>query len=235
MRGYAPTEVPAGGPTRPAELVADALALHEALGGGPDAVLIGHDWGAAVAYGAAPAAPERWRRVVALAVPPTAVYVRFAFAYEQVKRSFYFWFLQMDVAERAIAADDLRFLDGSGPTGRPGTAPPRTSPAPRTACASRPTCAPRSATTAASSPGLLRLAGAAAEVAALWGGPTPQPALYLHGRPTAAWRWTTTCWRRCRPHSGRAPRRRSCRGAGHFLLVERPDEVNRLILAFLAA
>ena len=45
-------------------LVADAVALHEALGGDERAVLIGHDWGAEAAYGAArararPLAPAR--------------------------------------------------------------------------------------------------------------------------------------------------------------------------------
>src|SRR5438034_8401767 len=53
MRGYAPTEVPADGCYVPGALTADALALHEALDGDEDAVLIGHDWGAAAAYGAA--------------------------------------------------------------------------------------------------------------------------------------------------------------------------------------
>src|SRR5690242_7115926 len=47
LRGYAPTSVPADGAYQTGALAADAIALHEALGGGPDAVLIGHDWGAA--------------------------------------------------------------------------------------------------------------------------------------------------------------------------------------------
>src|SRR5690606_29534109 len=45
-RGYAPTGVPADGDYRVARLGADINALHAALGGGDDAVLIGHDWGA---------------------------------------------------------------------------------------------------------------------------------------------------------------------------------------------
>jgi len=39
-------------------LAADAVALHEALGRDRDAVLIGHDWGAEAAYGAAADAPD---------------------------------------------------------------------------------------------------------------------------------------------------------------------------------
>ena len=53
------------------DLADDALALHDALGGGDDAVLIGHDWGAATAYAVGERAPDRFRRLVALAVPPT--------------------------------------------------------------------------------------------------------------------------------------------------------------------
>ena len=72
-RGYAPTQVPADGDYTVAALAADANALHDALGGGPDAVLVGHDWGAITAYGAAALEPDRWRRVVTMAVPPPAV------------------------------------------------------------------------------------------------------------------------------------------------------------------
>src|SRR5215813_8273648 len=62
MRGYAPTAVPTDGGYGVGALAADAVALHEALGGGREAVLIGHDWGAEAAYAAAARAPGRWRR-----------------------------------------------------------------------------------------------------------------------------------------------------------------------------
>src|SRR5690606_16798989 len=67
MRGYAPTEVPADGHYQTAVLGLDACALHEALGGGDDAVLVGHDWGALAGYAAAHHAGTPWRRLVALA------------------------------------------------------------------------------------------------------------------------------------------------------------------------
>ena len=56
MRGYAPTTALANGDYGPNTLAADVLGLHEVLGGGSDAVLIGHDWGAEAAYRAAAAA-----------------------------------------------------------------------------------------------------------------------------------------------------------------------------------
>lgn len=72
-RGYAPTAIPADGDYTVHARAADLNRLHDVLGGGDDAVLVGHDWGANSAYAAAAAAPQRWRRVVALSVPPEPV------------------------------------------------------------------------------------------------------------------------------------------------------------------
>src|SRR3712207_3137687 len=57
LRGYAPSSVPADGDYTQTALAADINALHDALGGDADAVLIGHDWGAGIAYGASATAP----------------------------------------------------------------------------------------------------------------------------------------------------------------------------------
>ncbi|MBP9053498.1 MAG: alpha/beta fold hydrolase, partial [Ilumatobacteraceae bacterium] len=58
QRGYAPTSVPADGRYQTGVLAQDMNMLHEALGGGGDAVIIGHDWGAPATYGAAVLGPE---------------------------------------------------------------------------------------------------------------------------------------------------------------------------------
>src|SRR5215831_3201342 len=113
MRGYAPTAVPADGAYQVGALAADAVALHEVLGGGGDAVLIGHDWGAEAAYGAAAYAPHRWRRLVTLAVPPAAWdHVLFS-DYEQLKRFFYLFMFRdpLGFAEAVVADNDLAFID----------------------------------------------------------------------------------------------------------------------------
>lgn len=61
-RGFAPTELPDDRHhVHTSMMVNDQIALHEALGGDGDAVLIAHDWGAVGAWGAAAKAPERWR------------------------------------------------------------------------------------------------------------------------------------------------------------------------------
>jgi pimeloyl-ACP methyl ester carboxylesterase len=69
-RGYHPTAIPdrdAGQET----LARDALALIDALGAS-DAVVIGHDFGAAAAYGAAALGPERVTKLFAVAIPHPA-------------------------------------------------------------------------------------------------------------------------------------------------------------------
>src|ERR1700744_2934770 len=67
MRGYQPTAIP----DRDADqetLARDALALVDALGAS-EAVVIGHDWGASAAYGAAALGPERVKKLFVLAIP----------------------------------------------------------------------------------------------------------------------------------------------------------------------
>ncbi len=71
MRGYAPTEIPADGDYRIDTLARDAAALIEALGA-DTAIVVGHDWGAAAAYGAAILHPERVRMLVTVAIPHPA-------------------------------------------------------------------------------------------------------------------------------------------------------------------
>lgn len=111
LRGYAPTEVPPDGRYQYGALVADTCALHDVLGGDERAVLVGHDWGAIATYGAASFAPERWARVVTAAVPPLAVMADRIFDYDQQKRFWYQSFFLSPLAEPAVAADDLAFLD----------------------------------------------------------------------------------------------------------------------------
>src|SRR5215469_8562545 len=113
MRGYAPTGIPADGDYRIGALAADAVALHEALGGDRDAVLIGHDWGAETAYAAAAHAPERWRRLVTLAVPPAGLDPVLFTDYEQLKRFFYIFLFRDPTrfGDVIVAADGMAFLD----------------------------------------------------------------------------------------------------------------------------
>jgi pimeloyl-ACP methyl ester carboxylesterase len=113
LRGYAPTSVPDDACYSVGALVADAVALHQALDGDGRAVLIGHDWGAEAAYGAAAFAPDRWRRMVALGSPPPALDPVLFGDYQQLKRFFYlFWFRDsLARAAEVVAADGMAVLD----------------------------------------------------------------------------------------------------------------------------
>lgn len=112
QRGYAPTQVPADGCYQSGALAIDANALHEALGGERDAVIIGHDWGASGTHGAAVLEPDRWCQVVTMSVPPgNAVAVGFLTNLEQVQKSWYMFFFLHGLADRVVAANDLAFID----------------------------------------------------------------------------------------------------------------------------
>lgn len=72
MRGYHPSAVPDRDPDQET-LARDPLALIEALGAS-DAVVIGHDWGASAAYGAAALGPDRVTKLFTIGIPhPAAV------------------------------------------------------------------------------------------------------------------------------------------------------------------
>ncbi|MDQ3337891.1 MAG: alpha/beta hydrolase [Myxococcota bacterium] len=107
MRGYHPTAIPADGRYDTDTLAADAVALIEALGE-EHAIVIGHDWGAGAAYGAAAIAPERVKQLVVLAIPhPRAVTPTPALAWK-VR---HFLTLRGKGAAAKCARDDFALID----------------------------------------------------------------------------------------------------------------------------
>lgn len=109
MRGYHPTGLAPGGIYQAGALGADANALHERLGGDGRAVVIGHDWGAVAAHSAASSAPDRWRRVVSMAVPPAETWVPHVVTdLTQVRRLSYIAYFQLPVLpERSLTEGGL--------------------------------------------------------------------------------------------------------------------------------
>jgi pimeloyl-ACP methyl ester carboxylesterase len=111
LRGYAPTAVPAAGWYDRATLAADVRGLIEALDGAP-AVLVGQDWGAAITYGVIAALPELVSRAVVMAVPHPAMIVASLTSPAQVHRAFHWWFFQLpNLPEMAVAANEFAFVD----------------------------------------------------------------------------------------------------------------------------
>lgn len=68
LRGYHPETIVPGRGYGAGEIAEDAVRLLDAIGA-EEAVLVGHDWGAAVVYRAAALAPERVRAICAVAIP----------------------------------------------------------------------------------------------------------------------------------------------------------------------
>ena len=114
LRGYGAT----GGPNAVAEysikaLVADITGLLDALGE-KNCVLVGHDFGAVLAWNAALLAPERFRAIVALSVPYNQR--RDSPPLATIKRAvggnfnYIVYFQEPGVAESELEADIPRFL-----------------------------------------------------------------------------------------------------------------------------
>lgn len=124
LRGYAPSEPAADGCYDLVELGADVVAMPAALGFRRAAV-IGHDWGALSAYAAAGLSPETVSCMVTLAVPPLPLFLRnLARDPAQLRRSGYIGLFQLPgIAERRLAADDFPLIDHLWRTWSPGLAP----------------------------------------------------------------------------------------------------------------
>lgn len=221
LRGYAPTEIPADGDYGITTLAADANALHEALGGDGNAVLIGHDWGAMAAYAAGAAEPDRWRRLVTAAVPPPAVATAAFSSYDQLKRSFYIFLFQTALAEHTVGADDLQFIDRLWQDWSPSYD--------GTVDLGHVKNALRDPANLAAAIGYYR---------AMFSGrgmnfvSPPQPTLYLHGTADGAFGVENVADSIDHLAAGSAVE--IIPDAGHFLHLDRPAEVNKLIVDWVS-
>lgn len=231
LRGYAPTSVPADGRYQTAALGLDAGALHEALGGDGSAVLIGHDWGAMATYVAGNHQPDRWRRLVTMAVPPAGAVAGGFLTYAQLRKSWYMFFFQHALSDLVVGMDDLSFIDSLWADWSPGYDAAEDLPHVKDAL--------RDPANLAAALGYYRatLGGvgvdpALDDVQDKGNEVTAQPTLYLHGR-------TDGCMGIEVAEQARAfltsdgSRMEVVEDAGHFLHVERPDLVNGLVVDFV--
>jgi len=102
QRGYAGSVQ--DGSFATADLAADVVAMLDALDA-RTAVVVGHDWGGAVAWTVAALYPERVRALVAMNCPPPRVLVAALLrSPRQLRRSWYMFFFQLPVLpERFVA------------------------------------------------------------------------------------------------------------------------------------
>jgi pimeloyl-ACP methyl ester carboxylesterase len=101
LRGYAPSAVPARD-TDSRTLGEDVLALIDAFGG--TARVVGHDWGAEAAYAAVGLGPERFARLVTVAIPHRAALTPTPALVWALR---HFFALKLPGAARRFARDDF--------------------------------------------------------------------------------------------------------------------------------
>jgi len=236
VRGFAPTELP---PLRhhvhSSVMVADQIALARELGGGADALLVAHDWGAVGAWGALSRASELWGRAVIINIPPFEILGENLGTYAQIKKSFYFWYFQMlEVIEDRIRQDDFAFIRDIWGDWSPGYAAEEDVAHVRDALVD-----PEHLRAALGyywgqfEPSRFGSPEWAAEQAAAWAGSVPQPTLYLHGTNDGCHGMTQEQIVRVRGYCGPGSDSELIEGVGHFLMLERPDEINRRITDWL--
>jgi pimeloyl-ACP methyl ester carboxylesterase len=228
-RGYAPSFVPADGSYHVGALMADAVALHGALGGGTDSVLVGHDWGAltANALGAHPDSP--FSRIVSLAVPPLeAVPTRLPprVLLGQVRRSWYIGFNQLPiVAERSLG----RLVPKLWRDWSPGYDAAEDLPHVQQAMAGRESAVLgyyRAMVRPGRPPQVYR------SWHRTWRSVPVVPTLYLHGADDDCLAAELVAGVGDRLPEGSAAH--VVPSAGHFLQLEQPEAVSELVLTFLA-
>lgn len=220
-RGYAPSGIPRDGDFHVAALMADAVGVHDVLGGDERAVLVGHDWGAitANALGAHPASP--YSRVVTMAVPPLRAMSGHGplVLARQARMSWYTLFNQLPALPERSFERLVRHLWAAWSPGYDAgqdlehVLAALREPAHRSAAL-----------------GYYRAAARPWQVEAAyrdwhrtWTGTPTVPALALHGAQDGC----------LHPRIAERAGAVLVEGAGHFLQLERPDEVGRLVTGFL--
>lgn len=239
MRGYVPSSVPSDRSYHIGALMDDALQVRAACNPTDRDVVIGHDWGAIAATGLAAMPQSPFAKAVIMSVPPSAALrpssgpvpnrgklLRLLPA--QLVRSWYITYFQMPrLPERSAswivpllwrrwspgynAAEDLRHVDAA--IGAPDRWRAALGPYRATIRNTRPP-------------------DRYAELHRWWTEPPQLKTLYLHGNDDGCMTPDFTPWVRDGLPPGSDAR--IVEGAGHFLQLEQPETVGRLIVDFLA-
>ena len=234
MRGYSPTGPAPDGKYHTQYLALDAIALTDALAG-PDgeAYLLGSDWGAGAVHIAVPSRPERYTKCVTFAVPPSpAMGSSFLSSPDQWKRSWYMWFFGTPLADIAFPMEDYAIIDKLWSDWSPDYTPK-----PEFMRALKDIYAVDGGQAGMgyyrdSMHGRSQVDG---EAAALMQGELPIPMLYFHGRNDGCLGIDLIDEAALKTSLGPGGDYVFVDGAGHFMHLEKPDEVNAKIIDFFKA
>ena len=232
MHGYYSFDPAPDGPYEVAALVQDVLALIDQLTEQP-AILIGHDWGAAVARSVAILAPEKISKIVCMSVPTVGNFGRALVSNPaQQRRSWYMFFFQLPIAEMAVAHNDFEFIERLWQEWSPGWTCPRSVMNEIKEAFRQPSVLKAALgyyrsqfNPALQHPGLADIRKRLSE-------PIPVPTLYLHGANDGCIGVETT--EGMEPAFLSAFKKHIIPSAGHFVHQEQPEAVNQLIVRFLA-
>jgi pimeloyl-ACP methyl ester carboxylesterase len=223
LRGYRPS--PTTGRFDLEALAGDVVAMIDRWVGTTRVDVIGHDWGAAIAYALCALAPDRVDRAVTLALPHPLAFLRRLATVAQARRSWYMALFQLPGSGVLAGARDLALIDRLWRAWSPGFVLDDDRRVALHACLADSLPAPLHYYRAIARP----LAGFRARVRRL-APPIAVPLLQLHGaddgcvlppaRPDARW-------------FAAAYRYDVVDGVGHFLHLERPDAIAATISAWL--
>jgi len=228
LPGYAPSS--REGPLDPPAVVRRLLTFIEELSPNAPVRLVGHDWGAILAHVALSQRPERFRAAAILSLPHPLILERnFGDFPRQLLRSSYMALFQLPaVPERVILARDFALIEWLWKTWSPGFSPGADYFDELKRCLRASMPAPLSYYRSLRSPKILRELRAMLQT-----DPIPVPSLYLHGERDTCMgvelivgqeRYFSALFQTIRLAE-----------AGHFLHLERPDEVNQAIVEWFQA
>ncbi len=111
LRGYEPSSMPQDGDFTDTALAQDVVDIMDVLGA-TSAHLVGHDWGAAIAYRAANLFPERFNSLTTMAVPHAGNFANEAFfTPKQALMSWYMMFFQLrGISDWWVTRKNFKFL-----------------------------------------------------------------------------------------------------------------------------